>query len=354
HSISNITGLQTELNDKTDKLYVHSRGQNLLTNGTALLGNNTNFSPFTFDGEHANNSPGSFRYTGPATLYTDEFMPVEATKRYKMSIDAKSLNGNGRYYMMTVCFDVDNLSISAQHHMYRENTLTELAEDLKPGDTYVYLNDVTNWNNSGTAGVSTYLRSLILWNYTNSFGYTYPPLTYSRNWYSNAWDPGAIDFANNRIQLRVAWAGPTIPAGTPVSNGSSGGTFKYNVMANATVPTSWTTYTGVMDGMDFSGTNVTSKFPPGTAKIKMGWLMNYQGSGETVWFTNMTVTLDYQRQSEMADKLWTPRTINGVAFDGTQNITVTANPNAHNHPWSQITSPPATATRWPTWSEVTS
>lgn len=42
-----------------------------------------------------------------------------------------------------------------------------------------------------------------------------------------------------------------------------------------------------------------------------------------------------------ATKLSTARTINGVAFDGTQNITITANPNAHTHTKSQITDFPA-------------
>lgn len=36
--------------------------------------------------------------------------------------------------------------------------------------------------------------------------------------------------------------------------------------------------------------------------------------------------------------LVTPRQINGVNFDGTGNITITANPNAHNHSASNITS----------------
>jgi hypothetical protein len=321
-SIDMVIGLQTILDEKTGKTYIASRGQNLLTNGTALLGNNTNFSSFIFDGAHANNSPGSFRYTGAATLFNDEFMPVEATKRYKMSIDAKTLNGVGRYYMMTVCFDVDGNFVNANTHMFRANTLTTLAQELKNGDTIVYLNSAANWDNSGTAGVNTHLRSIIIWNYVNSFGYLYPPLTYSRNWTGNAWDPGAINFTNNTITLRVAWAGGTIPAGTPLSNGSSGGSYKYNVMGNTLLTTDWVTYTGIMDGMDFSGTNVSTKFPPGTAKIKIGWLMNYSGSGETAWFTNMTVSLDYQYRTELADKLTTARQINGINFDGSSNITI--------------------------------
>lgn len=325
---SRITNLAADLLLKSDKTYVHSRGQNLLTNGTALLGNNTNFSAFTFDGTVANSSPGSFRYKRPDNggefAETDEFMPVEATKRYKISVDAKSLNGVGRYYMMTIAYDVDNLIISASHHMYRANTLTTLAQPLNNGDTVVYLTNAANWDNSGTAGVNTHLRSIIIWNYTNSYGYTYPPLTYSRKWTNNAWNPGAIDFVNNTITLRVPWAGGYVPAGTSLSNGSDGGTYKYNVMGNVTLTTSWVTYTGVMDGIDYSGTNVATKFPPGTAKIKLGWLMNYTSSGETAWFTNMSVTLDYPYRSEMSDKLTTARQINGVNFDGTGDITIPA------------------------------
>lgn len=334
---SKITNLETDLGLKATKTYVHSRGQNLLTNGTALLGNNTNFSALTFDGSVANNSPGSFKYISAGTIYTDEYMPVEATKRYKMSVDAKSLNGTGRYYMMTVAYDVDNKLIQASHHMYRANTLTTLAQDLKNGDTIVHLTNATNWDNSGTAGVNTHLRSIILWNYSNSFGYLYPPLTYSRNYYINAWDPGAINFSTNTITLRTAWAGGTIPAGTALSNGSSGGTFKYNVMSGVLLTTNWVTYTGIMDGMDYSGTNISTKFAPGTAKIKLGWLMNYGGSGETAWFTNMSVSLDYQREAE---KLKTPRTINGVNFDGSANINISA-PASDVSEWAKASTKPS-------------
>lgn len=38
-----------------------------------------------------------------------------------------------------------------------------------------------------------------------------------------------------------------------------------------------------------------------------------------------------------ANKLATGRTINGVLFDGSSNITITANPNTHTHTKAQIT-----------------
>ncbi|MCI1800226.1 MAG: hypothetical protein LKI56_09030, partial [Clostridium sp.] len=45
--------------------------------------------------------------------------------------------------------------------------------------------------------------------------------------------------------------------------------------------------------------------------------------------------------SATATKLATARKINGVAFDGSEDITVTANPNAHTHTKSQITDFPS-------------
>ncbi|WP_432480800.1 pyocin knob domain-containing protein [Moraxella sp. ZY200743] len=51
--------------------------------------------------------------------------------------------------------------------------------------------------------------------------------------------------------------------------------------------------------------------------------------------------------SPTATKLQTPRTINGVAFDGTQNITITDNtkaPLSHRHTWNEIDGKPAVIT----------
>ena len=304
-NFSNATEIRRNNVRLTDTPYISSRSQQLMTNYSGLLGNNYNFSGFTFDGAEANSSPGSFKYVGPGTTFTNELMAINANEKYRMSTDAKSLNGVGRYYMMTICADVDDLSIGANQHMYRANTATTLAVALTAGDTTVTLaSNGSNYYNGGTAGVSTHLRSLIFWEYTNSFGYTYPVETYSRLWYSNAWDPGGV--TGNVITLRVPWAGPTYPVGSNLSNGSSGGSYKYNVMSNTLLQTTWNTYTGYMDGIDYSGTNVSTKFPPGTAKIQMGWFMNYNSGStgtDTAWFTNVDVTLDNASVSDLGSYL---------------------------------------------------
>ena len=278
-----------------DVPYVASRSQQLMTNYNGLLGNNYNFPGYTFDGQEANYSPGSFKFVGSSgNSFTSEYIAVDTAYKYKMSLDAKSLNGVGRYYCMTLCYDVDQNQINANNHMYRANTSTTLAVALNPGDTTVTLAGTgSNWYDGGTAGVSTHLRSFIIWEYTNNLGYTYPPETYSRLWYGNAWDPNNIN--GNVITLRTAWTGPSYPVGTQLSNGSSGGSYKYNVMSNTLLTTDWVQYSGFMDGVDLSGTNVSTKFPPGTAKIKMGFLPNYNSAStgtDTMWITNFNVGID--------------------------------------------------------------
>jgi len=278
-----------------DVPYIASRSQQLMTNYNGLLGNNYNFPGWTFDGQEANYSPGSFKFVGSSgNSFTSEYIAVDTAYKYKMSLDAKTLNGVGRYYCMTLCYDVDQNQINANNHMYRANTSTTLAVALNPGDTTVTLAGTgSNWYDGGTAGVSTHLRSLIIWEYTNSLGYTYPPETYSRLWYSNAWDPNNIN--GNVITLRTAWAGPSYPVGTRLSNGSSGGSYKYNVMSNKLLTTDWTQSVGFMDGVDLSGTNVYDKFPPGTAKIRMGFLPNYNSGStgaDTIWITNFNIGID--------------------------------------------------------------
>jgi hypothetical protein len=277
----------------TMKKYIWSRGENLLSNGTGLMGNNTNFTSFTFDGSQAYFSSGSFRYTGQYQApNTDELMPVNPEKRYRLDFWARTTNGQGAYYAYLNFFDVDGNTITAVTHMYYANTLTTLAQTLNPGDTVVYLTSAANWENGGTAGVSTHIRSFIFWNYVNSFGYAYPPETYSQNWYGGRWDPGAVNYATNTITLISPWNGPSIASGTKLSNGSAGGTYKYIALGYTIVPTTWTNYVGIMDGVDYSGTNAGGKFPPGTASAKLGFLTDYNASGDTIFLANLFVGVD--------------------------------------------------------------
>ena len=36
---------------------------------------------------------------------------------------------------------------------------------------------------------------------------------------------------------------------------------------------------------------MANKFAPGTAKVKIGWLLNYASSGDTIWFSSLSFGL---------------------------------------------------------------
>lgn len=215
-------------------------------------------------------------------------------------------------YIGASLYDIDGNVITSQAHMYQANTLTTLAATLNPGATTITLTSGSNWNNA--AGVLDYLRSMIIWNYKDSKGYTYPPGTYSRNIYApvgGLWADGGI--SGNVITLSSPWSGPSIPAGTSVSNGAAGGTYKYFVSIAAT-PAVWTKYSADIGGVDYTGTNIANMFPPGTAYMKTLFLAQYNQttSASRTGFGSISIT---QKSDGVVPKT-SPACSAGASFQG--------------------------------------
>lgn len=268
--------VETAINEKTTindvKNYVGSRGENLITNGTAMLGDNTNFTSMTYDGSDTYYAGGCFKVTGRSQVCTIEFIAIDPSQIYELSYYIKSSDDSSVIYDYIDCYDVDKIQIRSMHVMYVKGSLTTLAEDLKPGDTVIHVTDVSGFETT----TPDYRKGVIFWNYTNSKGYTYPPETYSRNVYLNLWDDGsAIDKTNNTITLKKAWTGKTYPAGTYVSQKSDGSTFNYLNCYN-TKKDEWIHKTGRMNGVGKNGEKY--KFREGTAFIRVGWLFDWQGT----------------------------------------------------------------------------
>jgi hypothetical protein len=323
--------------------YVASRGENLVTNGTGLLGNNTNFSAFTFDGSDAYFTKGSFKDSSYNSVrFNDEIMPVDVNRKYKLSVYAKTNPYVGaKYYIGIAEFDCDGNAIQASHHMYYSGTLTTLAQDLKPGDTVVYLTSAQNWKNA--QGSYTHQRSIIFWGYKNSNGYEYPPETYSR-YHSgyDIWLDGAVDYVNNCITLKNPWSytNPNDPqgiwrAGTKLSNGSSGSTYKYiTSCVNTAIPNAWTNYVGYISGIDNTGNNDSTKFSHGTAGIKLLFLNNRDVTGSTVWYSNISFGLDVALISDIPTK--TSQLTNDANFINSPYYIGTTPPANTNLLWIDI------------------
>ena len=277
-----------------NKSEIISMGEQLVINGSGLMGDNTNFSSLIFDASKSNGSAGSFTRIGSTYTieYSNNFFPINPTLRYSFELDAMSSKAKASMYSFLDFYDVDKKQISSCDHMYIPNTLTTLAKDLKNGDTVVYLTDMTNWLTSG--GNNIYTRGFIFWNYKNSFGYMYPEHTYSKNCYFDLYADSGINTTAKTITLKKPWTYGTFPAGTKVSQSNSGNTYKYQAMIYSIPPTEWKHYSGHYDGIDYSGQNVGDKIPPGAAYARIGFLWNNNESDDQVWVTNISVKTDYK------------------------------------------------------------
>lgn len=315
------TGLATEL-------FIRSRVQNLLTNGSGLLGNNYNLTSFTFDATETHGGGGSFRANlNTQSRQSDELIPVDPDKYYRLVGWGKSgetgganYSASNRQYLGIACYDADGLAITPNHYyQVTGSTQTTLAAQLNPGDSTVTLTDATGWYNGATVTNSQFNW----WPYTNALGYSYADYTYSRNSSSNyssnnisgTWVAGGI--SGNVITLRTAWAGPTIAAGTKVANTQAGATFRYIAAVNVIVPnTVWTRYEGYVGTVDAVTAASTNKFMPGTAYVKLLFLINYHGAADNnirwsdLWFSEMSA-----RNLEEASS-----TVPGVVGTGAQTF----------------------------------
>ncbi len=281
-----------DIADLANKSYVDSARTNLVINGNGELLDNTNFSPFTFDQSDAPTGLGAFSVSEyNTTKLSDTYIPVDTSKTYRFKYAVRQAGTAGASTLgLLSSYDIDQQWIGSEHCMFQAGTHTVLAQDLDPGDTVVHLASAANWQNAG--GTATHLRGFIFWGYTNSKGYTYPDYTYSRKVLLNAYAEGAVNYGANTITLTNPWPSTwgTIPAGTKVSNSSAGNTYNY-IPNTAVIPTStYQTVYGEIGGIDTSGTNNMYRFRPGTAYVRVGWLVNLYVAGSVMKYANISLS----------------------------------------------------------------
>ena len=320
---------------KQDKLIRNtSYSTNLFNNATGTLGNNTNFTAFTYTTHDAYGAVGSFQDLAfTTTRISNDLIPVNPNRHYTLSYYAKAEPYVGaRYYFGLAPHDRDGNSISSNHYMYIPGTLTTLAQDLKPGDTIAYFTSLAGWS---VDQAQTYQRRFIFWNYRDSTNYLYPPETYSRNVsISDVFDNTGKDLANNRITLRAPWTGSLIPAGTPVSANNQGAGYMYTVASNLIVPNTWTKYQGTITGYTPNGSSASSTFPQGTAYVKALFLNNRTTAGGGVLISN--ASLRETRQISASDKA-------GIEIGAVDNnrIPISSSNNYRFSVWVKTNSPKA-------------
>lgn len=303
--------IQEDINNVADDIkdYIGARSDNLITNGFGELGNNTNIGGI-FDGADRIVGKGSFRQEeGNKSLLFSEHIVIDNKKVYNFDYYMHTLKGVGRSYAMICPYDVDGKRItypSLGGRNYNSTTpvkFTKLAKPLKVGDTEVYVEDVSLWNGQAP---QDYQRSIIMWGYKNSFGYTYPDGTYSQLMQMKTYDIGAVDTTANKITLNKPWAvtNPNssdgiFPVGHTLSPTSDGSTYLYlNGHVNIQVPTTYTRYSHLISGSsEFANTTL---IPVETGSIQLGFLLNRDTTGEKSWLNGLRLR-DYTDTYKLND-----------------------------------------------------
>jgi hypothetical protein len=247
-------------------LYIGSGPKlNLVRNGYATTGDNSNFANSIYTTSSYVTASGSLSATGDHGIDTSDFIQIEPNKSYTLTGSLKSTGagGNSLTYYGYATYDIDKQYIGPNMSSHMVNTETELAQDLKPGDTIVYVNNASNWNKTADIYHSKYIG---IYPYKD-----YPLYTYTRNLYAF----NDSNSTNNTITLSSPYGGTLVKAGTKVANNyNNNGEYSYSAVCGSYISSTWTKYTSVTSGyaINYGGYD---KFRYGTKYIKPLLLLNY-------------------------------------------------------------------------------
>ena len=199
---------------------------NLLKNGFGELGaENWQNASNMYDDVPANHPEIYHSYK---KVESSEFIPIYQNHEYKFSTWIKTAATSGNSYPSLCPYDVDKKFI---YHYNCTNgfnlaTMTTLTQELKKGDTKIYVNDLSEWNaNSGHN-----YNYAALFGYKDSTGYIYPDGVYTRDLGTFGSGTSAktnLDKTNNIITLNSAYTGEDKPVGTKVCASTAGTTYFY-------------------------------------------------------------------------------------------------------------------------------
>jgi hypothetical protein len=267
---------QSEISQNYNSL--KGRFQNFYTNGNfQFLTSGGSLQNFT--GGIVNNStilPGNnYALQMPqvqyATFLSDNFVQVDTTKTYKMTVKNRTLTKGGPGnnvlsggYTGFATFDSNYNFIDLRNCGGIANTY--LTRNLVAGDSYVY---VSNQNNQWTAPNSEYyFRHFMIYppthpEFNKPWEYTRIGFQEYELYYNEITDIGGGELRlrfsnyNGSSWLTFPDIGYPTPAGTPVMNGVAGGTYNYVFYPTEAAFGEWTTHESGL----FSGENRNSGVP---------------------------------------------------------------------------------------------
>lgn len=321
---------------------------NLLLNGFGELGT-TNWGNVsgvtTTDLPSANsNIKAKFKDTT-----SQEYIPIYRNHTYKISLYVKAASTSSSNYPSIKAYDIDKNEIQNYQEPtgFNLNTMTTLTQELKAGDTKIYVANLSNWNaNSGH-----YYNHAAIFDYVDSTGYKYPIGTYTRitpTFGSGTNAKTNLDKTNNIITLNTPYSGKTILVGTSVCASTDGGTYYYPLggITNSTVQ-DWT----------FKETTFSSE----ANRLKYAKYMRFYAysnayyAGITISDQNMINNVEWDCSGNNYHG-----TINGTTLTSTKNNNIKYSNNTHINQADYISISPSptseikTISLWAKWDSIPS
>lgn len=201
---------------------------NLIMNGFGELGTtnwNTTSKVFTDDLPTADTT---IKARFVSNINTTEFIPLHRNQTYEISLYVKASSTSGSCYPSIIPYDIDKNQINYRNTKagFYTDTMTTLKQQLKAGDTKIYVNDLSAWSTA-----ANYRNYAAIFGYKDSTGYTYPDGVYTRNtpafWSGNTEVKTTLDKTNNIITLNEAYSGETIPVGRSICQATAGAVYFY-------------------------------------------------------------------------------------------------------------------------------
>lgn len=277
----------------------------LIYNGAGLLGNNTNFSKWTFDPTDRKYGGGSFTTdVQNATISTDSIIPVNPFAKYEITFFARTqVRGNNAnaYFYIAPC-DADGIEIVPMNVPVLN---VELAEDWTNNrmkltqESYNAFKIFYNANKTSSASVG-----VISYEYTTKTGFTFRG-QFSRNNLSSKYIQARSIVINDTTNEVIGFDPKNTTAnkaGNKVSFSIAGAVYMYpmrvgafpdiyasNTLLDSTIPEKWTEYklVATLDAIitRLKPTPAAYKTNPlftnneecvkyATSYISIGWLLN--------------------------------------------------------------------------------
>ncbi|MEI8360972.1 MAG: Ig-like domain-containing protein [bacterium] len=267
-----------------------------------------------------------YAVSGQGHWYTfSDYIPVDTTRSYYIAGRFKAMGTKSAHtYLGFDTYDKDKVSISAWQ-VIRYGSPVTITSML--GDTITVDGSFAGWNGAGSVAGN---RSLAFYYdgdttklpkdtdiYKDIFE---PAITSAYAWTTAGYydldvTNGAYNaLIGNQIKLNAPAlppAFPVIPNVTKVMNHSSGGTFLYTAASGQDAPTTWTNFTGFINGEAFG--NGINNFRPTTRFVKLIVGLNYMSPGDA----------DPSGYKEyMDDVIFTPTMCSSVGGKGVSQIDV--------------------------------